>query len=283
MFQRAEPMMRVAMAAVVAMIVTMGSVSPSWAQGPAKPAAGVAKQPAGTAKPAATTAKPQPAGAKPATAPAAPRRAAAAPMTDEQKTVYALGLLLQRSLAQFDLSAAELEIIKRALSDAAAGKPVVDLDEFGPKVEPLAGARGQRMAAREKVVSSAYLVKAATEAGAVKTDSGLVYRDVTTGTGASPTAADTVKVHYHGTLTNGSVFDSSVQRNEPASFPLSGVIPCWTEAVQRMKVGGKARLVCPSDLAYGDQGRPTIPGGAALIFDVELLEIMAAPAAPPAN
>lgn len=256
----------------VAMVVMAGVASPSLAQGPAKPA-----QPATTKAPASP--------AKPATAPAARRPAAAVPaaMTDEQKTVYALGLLMQRSLGQFDLSAAELEIIKRALSDAAVGKPAVDLNEWGPKVEPLAGERSQRMAAREKVASAAYLAKAAAEAGAVKTDSGLVYREVTPGTGASPTAADTVRVHYRGTLTNGTVFDSSYDRNEPAAFPLGGVVPCWTEGVQRMKVGGKARLVCPSDLAYGDQGRPTIPGGAALVFDVELLEILGTAAAPPQN
>jgi FKBP-type peptidyl-prolyl cis-trans isomerase FkpA len=85
-------------------------------------------------------------------------------------------------------------------------------------------------------------------------------------------------VHYHGTLRNGTVFDSSVDRDTPATFPLDRVIPCWTEGVAMMKVGGKAKLVCPSDIAYGDAGRPpSIPGGAALVFDVELLEIVAAP------
>jgi len=83
-----------------------------------------------------------------------------------------------------------------------------------------------------------------------------------------------VRVHYHGTLTDGTVFDSSVQRGQPAEFPLNQVIPCWTEGVQRMKVGEKARLVCPSEVAYGDRGAPpNIPGGATLIFDVELLSI----------
>ena len=85
-----------------------------------------------------------------------------------------------------------------------------------------------------------------------------------------------MKVHYRGTLVNGTEFDSSYKRNEPAQFPLNGVIKCWTEGVQRMKVGGKSVLVCPSDLAYGEQGRPSIPGGAALIFEIELLDIAAA-------
>jgi FKBP-type peptidyl-prolyl cis-trans isomerase FkpA len=82
-----------------------------------------------------------------------------------------------------------------------------------------------------------------------------------------------VSVHYHGTLRDGTVFDSSVDRGEPISFSLAGVIPCWTEGVQKMQVGGKAKLVCPSDIAYGDAGQGPIPGGATLVFEVELLGI----------
>jgi FKBP-type peptidyl-prolyl cis-trans isomerase FkpA len=101
----------------------------------------------------------------------------------------------------------------------------------------------------------------------------MVYIPISVGTGANPTATDTVRVHYHGTLRDGTVFDSSVDRGESISFPLNGVIPCWTEGVQKMKVGGKAKLVCPSDTAYGDVGQGPIPGGAALVFEVELLGI----------
>src|SRR5579863_7604344 len=126
----------------------------------------------------------------------------------------------------------------------------------------------------EQPSAQAFLDKAASEPGAVKTASGLVYRETEPGTGASPKATDTVKVHYRGTLIDGTEFDSSYKRNEPAQFPLSGVIKGWTEGVQLMKVGGKSRLICPSDLAYGDQGRPPqIPGGATLIFEIELLEV----------
>jgi len=122
--------------------------------------------------------------------------------------------------------------------------------------------------------AKSYLDKAAAEPGAKRTSSGLVYRELKAGTGASPTAADTVKVHYRGTLTDGTEFDSSYKRNEPISFPLRGVIPCWTEGVQMMKVGGKSQLVCPSSIAYGDIGHPPkIPGGATLVFEVELLGI----------
>lgn len=214
-------------------------------------------------------AAPKPAAVSPDSAQAS----TAAPATDEQKEIYAIGLSIYRSLAQFDLSPAEVELVERALKDAAAGKPAVELNEWGPKIESLANARGARLAQREKAASAAYLVKAAAEPGAVRTQSGLVYREVTAGTGASPKATDTVKVQYRGTLTNGTEFDSSYSRNQPAEFALNEVIPCWTEGVQKMKVGGKARLVCPSDLAYGDQGRQTIPGGAALIFEIELLDI----------
>ena len=195
-------------------------------------------------------------------------------MTDEEKTIYALGLSVSRSLHQFALSPAELDIIRRALGDDDAGKPAVDLEVWGPKIQGLANARAALVAQREKEASAAFLAKAATEPGAIKTASGLIYKELTPGTGASPTASDTVKVHYRGTLIDGTEFDSSYKRNEPAQFPLSGVIKGWTEGVQLMKVGGKSRLICPSDLAYGDQGRPPqIPGGATLIFEIELLEV----------
>ena len=120
----------------------------------------------------------------------------------------------------------------------------------------------------------AYLEKAAAEPGAVRTPSGLVYRELKAGDGASPQATDVVKVHYRGTLVDGTEFDSSYKRNEPATFPLNQVIPCWTEGVQKMKVGGKSQLVCPAAIAYGDVGSPpTIPGGATLVFEIELLGI----------
>jgi FKBP-type peptidyl-prolyl cis-trans isomerase FkpA len=215
---------------------------------------------------APATAAPKPA--------SAPKAAAAALVTDEEKTVYALGLQVYRSLAPFDLSPAEMELINRALADAAAGKPAVDVNEWVPKLQPFAQARSARVAEKQKAASKAYLAKAATEPGALKTESGLIYKDLQPGTGASPQASDTVKVNYRGTLLDGTEFDSSYKRNQPAQFPLSGVIRCWTEGVQKMKVGGKARLVCPSDIAYGDTGRPpTIPGGATLVFEIELLEI----------
>ncbi|MES2877725.1 MAG: FKBP-type peptidyl-prolyl cis-trans isomerase [Pseudomonadota bacterium] len=115
----------------------------------------------------------------------------------------------------------------------------------------------------------------AKEAGAVVTASGLVYRSLKDGTGASPSASDKVKVHYRGTFPDGKEFDSSYKRNEAIEFPLSGVIKCWTEGVQRMKVGGKAKLTCPASIAYGERGAGggLIPPNATLLFEVELLGI----------
>ena len=120
----------------------------------------------------------------------------------------------------------------------------------------------------------ATLVAAAKEAGAVLTPSGLVYLSLKDGTGASPAASDKVKVHYRGTFPDGKEFDSSYKRNEAIEFPLSGVIKCWTEGVQRMKVGGKAKLTCPAAIAYGTRGAGgVIPPNATLLFEVELLAI----------
>ena len=122
--------------------------------------------------------------------------------------------------------------------------------------------------------ADAVAAAAAKEAGAVVTASGLVYRSLKDGTGASPKASDKVKVHYRGTFPDGKEFDSSYKRNEAIEFPLSGVIPCWTEGVQRMKVGGKAKLTCPASIAYGERGAGgVIPPNATLLFEVELLAI----------
>ncbi|MFT3817454.1 MAG: FKBP-type peptidyl-prolyl cis-trans isomerase [Rubrivivax sp.] len=119
------------------------------------------------------------------------------------------------------------------------------------------------------------LKAAAAESGAVVTDSGLVYRSLKDGSGAVPAATDVVKVHYRGSFPDGKEFDSSFKRNQPAEFPLNRVIRCWTEGVQKMKVGGKAKLTCPSAIAYGERGTPggPIPPNAVLQFEVELLGI----------
>jgi FKBP-type peptidyl-prolyl cis-trans isomerase FkpA len=196
--------------------------------------------------------------------------------TDDQKTLYALGLVLAQNLSTFALSPAELEVVKSGLTDGLTNKErKVDLQTYGPKIQELQKTRVAAAAGTERKAGQAFVDKAAAEKGAIKTQSGAIVTTVKPGAGAQPTATDKVKVHYHGTLTDGTVFDSSVQRGEPITFPLDGVIKCWTEGVQRMKVGGKSRFVCPADTAYGDRGAPPkIKPGATLVFDVELLEIV---------
>jgi FKBP-type peptidyl-prolyl cis-trans isomerase FkpA/FKBP-type peptidyl-prolyl cis-trans isomerase FklB len=196
--------------------------------------------------------------------------------TDEQKTLYAIGLAVAGSLGVFALSPADLELVKAGITDGVLNRQrQVDLQAYMSKIQELQRARASVVAAAEQKAGQAVLDKAAAERGATKTASGLVIVPIKAGTGPAPKTTDRVKVHYHGTLADGAVFDSSVQRGEPATFPLNGVIPCWTEGLQLMKVGGKARLVCPAAIAYGDRGAPPrIKPGSTLTFEVELLEIV---------
>jgi len=195
--------------------------------------------------------------------------------TEDDKALYGLGLDIGRNISVFTLQPAELELVKLGLSDAVMQTPPkVDLETVRPKLMELARQRAQTKSEGEKQKGKAAVEKAAKEPGADQLPSGVVVKSLRPGTGASPTPADTVKVHYEGRLLDGTVFDSSYKRNEPASFPLQGVVPCWTQGLQKMKVGEKAQLTCPSEAAYGEQGHPpTIPGGATLVFDVELLEV----------
>ncbi len=195
------------------------------------------------------------------------------PTTEEQKTAYSLGLLLSQSLKTFDLTAEELALVQKGITDGVGNtKPTVNAEDYIPKIQAL-------QMARLTAASTAYLDKASKEPGATKTASGVIVKHTQVGTGAQPAATDEVKVHYEGRLVDGKVFDSSIARGEPATFPLNRVIACWTEGVQTMKVGGKAQLTCPSDLAYGANGSPpNIPPHSTLVFDVELLDIVKADA-----
>ena len=198
------------------------------------------------------------------------------PKSEDDKALYAIGYSLAERLGPLALSAAELEMVKAGLADGVLGRPrKADPRAYMERIQQLRTTRAAVVAAAEKKAGDAFLAKAAAAPGAKKTESGMVITTVTAGTGPSPKATDKVKVHYHGTLTDGSVFDSSVQRGQPATFPLNGVIKCWTEGVQQIKVGGKSRLICPSELAYGERGAPPrLKPGATLIFEVELLEIV---------
>jgi FKBP-type peptidyl-prolyl cis-trans isomerase FkpA len=197
------------------------------------------------------------------------------PKTDEQKAFYSLGVNINKQLSVFDMTPEELKYVQQGMSDAAAGKKLaVEPEANMQKLGQLAKARMTKAAEKQKAQAKPFLEKAAAEKGAKKTASGLIYKEIKAGTGISPKANDVVKVHYTGTLIDGKEFDSSVKRGQPVEFPLGQVLPCWSEGVSLMKVGGKAKLICPSDLAYGDFGRPPlIPGGATLIFEVELLDV----------
>jgi len=221
---------------------------------------------------------------KPATAPAAsasPAPTGVAGMTDDQKTLYTMGFIAGGNFAQFKLSSEEFVVFSKGLEAASLGKkPELDLAAFQPRIEPFLQAKVAQarvanvgVAQARKTADAAFVAKAAAEPGALKLESGAVVMTLTPGKGDSPKPTSTVKVHYEGKLTDGTVFDSSIQRGQPVEFPLNGVIPCWTQGVAKMKLGEKARLTCPSDTAYGDQGQGPIPPGATLIFEVQLLSI----------
>ena len=210
-----------------------------------------------------------------ATACSAPAPAKVTPKTDDEKTIYAVGVAIQKSLEAFNLTPAEVELVLAGVRDASAGKAEVKLEEKQAAIQQLVMTRRAAQGAVMAKQGEGYLEKAAKEPGAVKTASGLVFVPLKPGTGASPALTSTVKVNYEGKLVDGKVFDASARHGGPATFPLNGVIPCWTEGVQKLKVGGKARLVCPPALAYGDRGAGgEIPPGSTLDFEIELLEIL---------
>ena len=197
------------------------------------------------------------------------------PETEEQKTLYAIGQIVAKQLGVFSLTATELNWVQAGINDGVKGeRSAVDMMKYNDKVQELANKRRNALAERQAAANKEYLITAANEKGAVKTDSGLIYTAIKEGDGAAPKATDTVKVHYKGTMVDGKEFDSSYKRGKPAEFPLNGVIKCWTEGLQKMKTGGKAKLVCPASIAYGDRGQGEILPGATLIFEVELLDIL---------
>jgi FKBP-type peptidyl-prolyl cis-trans isomerase len=211
---------------------------------------------------------------------------AAGAMSDDQKVLYALGVLMSHGLENFQLSEAEFNTVRKGLTDSYHKHLLItDADSYTTQLQTLQRERVALLAAHEKAAGQTYLESAAKTAGATRTSSGLLFLPVGEGSGATPTRADRVKVNYEGKLIDGTVFDSSIKRGQPAVFNVGGVIPCWSEALTLMKVGGKSHVVCPAELAYGDRGAPPrIPPGATLVFDIELLDIVPPPppVAPPA-
>ncbi len=198
------------------------------------------------------------------------------PKTDDEKKIYAVAYETGKKLQIFQMTDGELSVFRKGLNDGLKdSKSEVEIRQQLVGISELIQKRSAQFAEKEKKESQSFLDKEAKEANTEKTPSGLLYRETKAGTGPSPTQTDKVKVHYHGTLRDGTVFDSSKDKGNPVTFPLNGVIQCWTEGVQKMKVGGTAVFVCPSDIAYKDRGAPpAIKPGAALKFEVELLEIV---------
>ncbi|MDA0334156.1 MAG: FKBP-type peptidyl-prolyl cis-trans isomerase [bacterium] len=197
-------------------------------------------------------------------------------VTAQDSTLYAVG---QGLAGQFNLhqlfTAEELDIINRGFNDGVLESGDFDLSKYLESMNLLIQQRRTVRSARLQADGDAFVAEAGKKAGAVTTASGLVYIEELAGSGASPTVSDSVRVHYEGSFTNGTVFDSSYRRNEPTEFLVGQVIPGWQEGLQMMKAGGKARLIIPADLAYGEMGSPpAIPPNVPLVFVVELLEVI---------
>lgn len=196
--------------------------------------------------------------------------------SEDDKTFYAMGFMLGANLQRLNLNDEEMSALYKGIGDSAKNKKAeVDMQIYQPKIQQMFKKRMEAVSKNKKSEGSKYIedyMKKNPEAK--KLESGLVIHTLKEGTGDQPKETDTVEVHYHGTLTDGTVFDSSVDRGQKITFPLNRVIKGWTEGLQQVKEGGKVRLVIPSELAYGDNGAPPkIPGGATLVFEVELFDI----------
>ena len=210
--------------------------------------------------------------------------AASLPKTEDDKVVFAVGQILSGSVKPFALSEHEMQLVEAGFAAGMRGdKSSVDADNYRTKIQELLTARVEQGVSSAKAAGKEYRDKAATAKDTTTTASGVIMTTLKAGTGPNPTTDDQVKVHYEGKLIDGTVFDSSIKHGQPLTFKLSGVVPCWTEALQHMSVGAKIKLICPPELAYGDRGSPpAIPGGSTLVFYVELLVIekAEAPAVP---
>jgi FKBP-type peptidyl-prolyl cis-trans isomerase FklB len=198
--------------------------------------------------------------------------------TDETRVSYGIGRQLGGQLRDNPPPGASLEAIIAGISDAYAGLPSrvseADLTASFKVIRDVMQADAQAKAEAAAGAGLAFLAENAKRDGITVLASGLQYEVLTAGEGAQPSGEDTVRTHYHGTLIDGSVFDSSYERGQPAEFPVGGVIAGWTEALQLMNCGSKWRLYVPSELAYGEQGVGSIPPHSVLVFDIELLEVL---------
>lgn len=200
---------------------------------------------------------------------------AAAMNSDDEKTLYALGFALASQLQGLRFEGADLKRIQQGLGDGLTGHPpTVAMETYGPMIQTMMATRIEQAADIESAKGEAYIAEMAASPGATRTASGAIYIETAAGSGAQPGAGDRVKIHYHGTLLDGTVFDSSVDKGVPAEFGVNEVVACFGEGVQQMKVGGKAKLVCPASTAYPQGRPPLIKPGATIQFEVELLEVL---------
>lgn len=201
------------------------------------------------------------------------------PSTEEEKTLYTVGTMLGERFAHLELKESEVRAISQGLQDSAMKKtPQVNAEEYQAKISDFFNERMSKASEKVRADGDAFRAKFVAD-GATQTESGLAYIITEPGSDEKPAEDSNVKVSYHGTLIDGTVFDSSRDRGEDAEFPLNRVIRGWTEGLQLVGVGGKIKLVIPPELAYGDAGAPpAIPGGATLVFEVELKSINEAPA-----
>jgi len=205
--------------------------------------------------------------------------------TEDDKAAYAIGVSFANYLSTSIDKPSELginldkDMVLQGIEDVFAEKTALNEEETRAALEAL-DAQAAEKSAEVKKAGDDFRAEFAKTEGVKQTESGLLYQVMTAGEGASPKDTDTVQVHYKGTLTDGTQFDSSYDRGEPATFPLNRVIPGWTEGVQLMQVGSKYKFVIPPELAYGEQDTPTIPANSTLVFEVELLKIDNAEAAP---
>ena len=195
---------------------------------------------------------------------------------DQDKMLYVLGYGVAQQLAVLKLSPEEFEAVAAGFSDGALEQPArVEPQDYQAQLQAFGQERIAAAASAEAKASEAFVERMSNEPGAEQLASGMVFIEMVAGSGDTPGPTSKIRAHYHGALADGRVFDSSVDRGEPVDFHLNQVVPCWQEGLQKVAVGGKAKLVCPPNLAYGPQGRPPqIPPNAALVFEVELIEIL---------
>jgi FKBP-type peptidyl-prolyl cis-trans isomerase FklB len=197
------------------------------------------------------------------------------PETEMEKVSYSLGVNVATGVKAQGIESLDINAISKAINDVFEGNDLdISEEESMQVLQEYFGKIATEKQAKSSEVGIAFLAENAAKEGVTTTESGLQYEILSSGDGAKPNATDQVTVHYHGMLTDGTVFDSSVDRGEPATFPVNGVIPGWVEALQLMSVGDKWKLTIPSELAYGDRGAGGLIGpGATLVFEVELLGI----------